>query len=76
MELLAPDAKLRRDELSAAGYCINGKLHGPPVAPKKRCAWCIRVHRVGVEKALEEAGVNADAPQPPPRYVLRLRASR
>ena len=58
----------RRDRLSAEGKCINGDHHGPPMAPQKRCAWCVQVHRVGSVKALELARENPENPQPTPNY--------
>jgi hypothetical protein len=60
-------ASARRNRNEAAGKCINGEHHGPPAHPKKRCAWCVLVHRVGSAKALQLAA-NPSNPQPFPGY--------
>lgn len=70
-ELVAPHSKLRRDTLSEQGKCINGPSHGPLMPGKKRCAWCVLVHRVGVERAIQIANDHADNPQP--HHVPKLR---
>lgn len=57
----------RRNRLAADGKCINGEHHGPPVPGKKRCAWCVLVHRVGSAKALQLAAEDPSSPQLPRR---------
>lgn len=47
-------AKLRRDRLRAAGYCINGAGHGPPAWGKTKCLRCIETHRKGAERAVQQ----------------------
>ena len=68
-------AKLRRIRLQNAGWCINGEAHGK-ATHGPRCAWCKRVHRVGVDVAYRQATQDPGAAQPPTGYVMRIRPSR
>lgn len=72
-ELVAPHSKLRRDTLSEQGKCINGPSHGPLMPGKKRCAWCVLVHRVGVRIALELVAADPTIAQRPDGHVPKLR---
>lgn len=66
----------RRNRLSDAGKCINGDHHGPPVPGKKRCLWCVQVHRIGSVKALQLAAEDPANPQPFAGYrAKRARSS-
>lgn len=68
----------RQQTAIAAGRCINGKEHAEPsINPatgkrRVRCEWCVRVHAIGVVKALELADDPAEVQPPPgPRYAYR-----
>lgn len=63
-EAMADLAKVRRDDLIARGFCLNGESHGP-ATNGRRCLWCIVVHRVGVTRARELAAADPRNAQPP-----------
>ncbi len=68
LDIKCEDSKLRRDELTRDGWCLNGKTHGK-ATHGRRCGWCAAVHKHGVLKVLADP----NAPQKPPGYTYRPR---
>jgi hypothetical protein len=70
-EVKHADAKNRRDDLTARGFCINGETHGP-ATHGRRCLWCKVVHYRGVLMVLADP----KAPPQPPGYKFRPRGDQ
>jgi hypothetical protein len=70
-EYFAANARVRRNNLANDGVCINGRSHGK-ATHGCRCEWCHAVHRIGVERALNELAVTLR----PPGYRHRKRGAR
>lgn len=71
----------RRRTAIDEGRCINGTQHAAPEIDERtgkrkiRCEWCVRVHQIGVVKALELADDAAEVQPPPSTRYAHRRAS-